>query len=216
MTGTKALLGLFGPVLLLAALAACGGGSKPPIKPTPSATAEPTQEATPPGPTATPSPGGTPSPQPEPTPTPEQPFEGGRDPVSGTGAQGALLVQVRYGRHAEFDRIVFQFEEGLPGYAVKYVQPPVLGEFSGLPVEVAGAAYLRVNFAAAGHDEDGASTYLGPRELKPALDSLLEAEETGDFENALTWVLGLQGPVDFRVYALAGPFRVVVDVGHPE
>jgi hypothetical protein len=45
---------------------------------------------------------------------------------------------------------------------------------------------------------------------------LLEAEETGDFENALTWVLGLAEAVDFRVYALAEPFRVVVDVGHAE
>lgn len=130
---------------------------------------------------------------------------------------GALLVQVRYGRHENFDRIVFQFENGLPGYRIEYVQPPIVGDFSGLPVDIAGGAFLRARFSvAAAHDPDtGDRTYLGPLELGTGLPSLLEAEVTGDFEGALTWVLGLSEEADFRVFALAEPFRIVIDVAHP-
>jgi hypothetical protein len=214
----RPLVGALALALFLAALVACngGGGATPTPGPGATATAGPTEEPTLPAQTPSPAATASPSPQPEPTPSLEPSFEGGSGPQTATGAQGALLVQVRYGRHADFDRAVFQFEEGRPGYRIAYAQPPILGEFSGLPIEIAGEAFLRVNFAAAAHDEDGLPTYLGPRELKPGLPALLEAVETGDFENSLTWVLGLSGAGGFRVFALDEPFRVVVDVGHPE
>lgn len=219
ITRVGPLVGALALALSLMLLLACGGsggGASPTPTPAATATAGPTEEPTAPVETPSPAASATPSPQPQPTPTAEPPFEGGSAPQTASGAQGALLVQVRYGRHADFDRIVFQFEEGRPGYRIEYVEPPVLGEFSGLPVEIAGKAFLRVNFAAAAHDLEGAPTYLGPRELKPGLPALLEAEETGDFENSLTWALGLSGAGGFRVFALDEPFRVVVDVGHPQ
>ena len=209
-------------VLVAASVVACGKGAAPGPPETTSAPAvTPSPAAGSPTPvlTSTPPPS-TPAPTPTHTPTPEA-FEGTRSPAQGEGAvpvpPGALLVQVRYGRHENFDRIVFQFENGLPGYRIEYVQPPILGDFSGLPVDIAGGAFLRAHFSvAAAHDPStGDRTYLGPLELSAGLPSLLEAEVTGDFEGGLTWVLGLSKEADFRVFALAEPFRIVIDVAHP-
>ena len=132
-----------------------------------------------------------------------------------------LLVDVRTEQHEGFDRIVFDFSQGLPGYRVEYVAPPILGDASGEPVPIAGSVFLRVRFepAAAHNPNTGAPTYSGPLEISPSLTSLVEVEETGDFEFVLTWVLGLTEEVDFRVVELDAtfplPFRLAVDVGHP-
>jgi hypothetical protein len=150
-----------------------------------------------------------------------EPFEGGRAPVEATPAPGgpttALLRAVRYGDRGTFDRVTLEFEGGLPGYSVRYVNPPIIADASGLEVNIEGSAFLQIRMEpAAGHDPNtGDQTYTGPLELKPDLPSLLEAERTGDFEAVLTWVLGLSEEVDFRVTTLDGPPRLVVDIGHP-
>ncbi|MBI2912977.1 MAG: hypothetical protein HYY03_03560 [Chloroflexi bacterium] len=173
-----------------------------------------------PSPTRSPS-TGTPSATVTTTPS-ATPFQGTRGPVEASPSPnlplgGALLVDVRAARHEGFDRIVFEFQGGLPGYRIEYVQPPILGDASGLPITIEGAAFLRARFrSAAAHDPDtGAQTYTGPRELSPGLPSLVEAQETGDFEAILTWVLGLTEEADFQVYDLQDPYRIAIDVGHP-
>lgn len=181
-------------------VAACGGGGPPVATPTPAG-----GEAS----TAAPSP----------TPT-AVPF-GGRGPVEGGGTApippGALLVDVRTGLHQGFDRIVFEFRGGIPDYRVEYVSPLILADGSGRPVEIEGAAFLRARFTgAAAHDpETGQPTYTRPDEIAVGQPSLREAEQTGDFEGVLTWVLGLAQEVDFRVITLEGPYRVVIDIAHP-
>jgi hypothetical protein len=155
----------------------------------------------------------------EASPTSE-PFEGGRAPVESAPASGgpttALLRAVRTGDQGTFDRVTLEFEGGLPGYSVNYVNPPIIADASGLEVNIEGSAFIQIRMeAAAGHDPNtGDQTYTGPLELKPSLPSLLEAERTGDFEAVLTWVLGLSEEADFRVTTLNGPPRLVVDIGH--
>lgn len=196
------------PIAALLVAAACGDDDAGPATPTASPAATVTATPIAPSPTPTASPAST-------------PFQGTRGPVEKKGAApvppGALLVDVRTGRHDTFDRVVFEFDHGLPGYRIEYVQPPILGEFSGEPVDIAGNAFLRVNFRmAAAHDPStGEPTYTGPLEIVSRLPSLLELERTGDFEGQLTWVLGLTEEVDFRVFELEDPFRVAIDVKHP-
>ncbi len=198
------------PTLLLAALVvACGGETTPQSSGTPSpppsrSTATATASASA---TATPS---------------STPFQGSREPVEaspspGLPLGGALLVDVRAAQHEGYDRIVFEFQGGLPGYRIEYVEPPILGDASGLPITIAGAAFLRARFEpAAAHDPNtGSPTYTGPRELSPGLPSLLEAQETGDSEGILTWVMGLAEETDFQVHRLEDPFRIAIDVAHP-
>lgn len=204
-------------VLLLSVVASCGEGA--PSQTTPTAPAGETPEATPPA-SPTPAVTATLAPSPTPSATPSSPaFEGTRGPLEKEGAPPtALLVDVTTGLHEVFDRVVFEFEEGTPGYRIEYVEPPITGEFSGLPVEITGNAFLRVSFrGAAGFDPfTGEPTYDGPLEIAIGLPSLLEAERTGDFEGVLTWVVGLAAEVDFRVLTLEEPFRVAIDVAHGE
>jgi len=126
-----------------------------------------------------------------------------------------VLIAVRSGRHEGFDRAVFEFRDGLPGYRIEYVKPPIIADPSGLPVQIAGNAFLQVRMEpAAGHDPNtGAST--APIEVSTGLPSLVEMKRAGDFEAVLTWVLGLRAEVDFRVFELMEPFRLVIDVKHP-
>jgi hypothetical protein len=193
---------LAGAAFILAAVG-CGEDS---AEPSPSATA--TRGA---GATGTPTRSAT-------SPSTVEPFEGGREPVEATPAPGgpttALLLAVRTAEQGTFDRITFEFEGGLPGYSVQYVEPPIIADASGLEVDIEGSAFIQMRMEpAAGHDpETGDETYVGALELKPDLPSLLEAERTGDFEGVLTWVLGVSEEADFRVWTLDGPPRLMVDV----
>jgi hypothetical protein len=129
-----------------------------------------------------------------------------------------ILVNVRIARHIDYDRITFEFrDDGRPPYRVEYVQPPIIADASGEEVDIGGEAFLRLRMEpAAAHDPiSGAQTYLGTRELRSDLPSLVEAEQTGDFEGVLQWVLGVTEETDFRVVALDDPFRIAVDVKHP-
>ena len=200
---------LLSAVALLTATA-CGEEAAAPATPGEETATAPSPTAAPPTATATAA------------PEPTTPFQGSREPVEapaspGLPLGGALLVDVRAARHEGFDRIVFEFQGGLPGYRVEYQAPPILGDASGEPVEIAGNAFLRIRFEpAAAHDPNtGSQTYTGPRELSPGLPSLIEAQETGDFEAVLTWALGLSQEEDFRVYQLQDPFRIAIDVAHP-
>jgi hypothetical protein len=138
-------------------------------------------------------------------------------PASGTGT--ALLRAVRLGAHAGYDRIVFEFRAGTrPGYRVRYVRPPIVEDASGRTVRVAGNAFLSIRMEpASGFDLTGSAgqTYTGPKRISGSAAGtsiVLELVETGDFEAVLNWVAGLETRAPFRVLALDGPPRIVVDV----
>ena len=146
------------------------------------------------------------------------PFQGGRDPVEAP-AQGQgipVLTDVRTGEHEGYDRIAFEFDGNeRPHYRVEYITGPATGCGSGEPAHIAGTALLQVRFTPANaHDDQGQPTF-GSTELLPALTTLLEAEQTCDFEADVAWALGLSQEVDFRVIELDAPPRIAVDVAHP-
>ena len=152
------------------------------------------------------------------SPTVAAPFEGGRDPIEVAGGSAppvAELVDVRTGRHEDFDRVVFEFTGALPGYRVEYVAPPIIACGSGMTVAVDGGALLLVEMNPAAAHNDAGETTFGPQELLPGLASILEVTTTCDFEGFATWVVGLTEEADFNVFTLDDPFRVVVDVAHP-
>ncbi|HXG36474.1 MAG TPA: hypothetical protein VNL15_05865 [Dehalococcoidia bacterium] len=166
-------------------------------------------------PTSTPIPGRTPTPA-----ATQTPFQGTRGPLRRLPPDTqttALLKDVRIGLHAEFDRIVFEFTTGRPGYTIEYVDPTIIRDPSGLSTQIQGGAFLKIVLQpAAAHDPNiGNPTYTGPLELTPKLPAILEAEQIGDFEAILTWVVGLNPAADFRVTELTDPIRVVIDIKHP-
>lgn len=132
------------------------------------------------------------------------------DPLTGT----PLLKDVRMGIHPEnggWERIVFEFEGGLPGAEVRYV-PSVSGCGSGMPVSLQGTSVLSVRFEnAAQHNEVGQSTF-GPQTVAGPGNTILEAKQWCDFEAVLGWAMGVKADQNFKVTTLDSPPRLVIDV----
>ena len=129
----------------------------------------------------------------------------------------ALLTDVRVAGHDGFDRIVFEFEgDAAPAFDVSYVEPPITEDPSDEPIEVGGAAFLRIVMSAAsGVDLGGDAprpTYTGPDRLDGPGSPVVELVGAGDFEAVLTWVAGVDAERRFGVTRLSSPTRVVVDV----
>jgi len=135
-------------------------------------------------------------------------------PVTATGTGYGQLVNVRTGRHATYDRVVFDFTGGTPGYHVEY--GTLTGQGSGNPIPLAGTATLVIVFhTAAAHDlNTGAPTYNISQTLNPNLPTLRQIKFGGDFEGYVAAGLGLTKLVGFRVFQLHNPDRVVIDVAH--
>lgn len=141
-------------------------------------------------------------------------------PVSGesASAETALLERVAVGRNDGFDRVVFQFRNGVPGYRVEYVRPPISEDGSGNRIEVEGNAFVIVRMEpASGFDlsvPEGELVYKGPRRLSgndAGTSTIEEVVRNGDFEAVLSWAVGLDERVPFRVLVLDSPSRLVVD-----
>lgn len=138
--------------------------------------------------------------------------------VAASGSDTALLERIAVGRHEGYDRVVFQFQNALPGYKVEYVQPPLTEDGSGKPVSVKGSAIVSVRMEpASGFDlntGEGVLTYKGPKRIdgsSAGASVVQELVRTGDFEAVLTWAIGLSDTVDFRVQTATSPDRLIVD-----
>lgn len=153
---------------------------------------------------------------------------GGIDPLEGadttpveadsTGSETALLERIAIGRHEGYDRVVFQFRDQLPGYRVEYVQRPLKEDGSGNPVEIQGGAIVLVRMEpASGFDlttGEGVMVYRGAKRLEGSAAGtsvIRELVRTGDFEAVLSWAIGLEERVDFRVRTATSPARLIVD-----
>lgn len=198
----------------LAIVAACDDNDEPSATATstPPAAASPTLGATEtPGP-ATPEPGLTETPE----------FQGAQEPVEGSlGVRSGVppvpvLNDVRVAEHEGFDRIVFEFNRAPPDYKVEYVTEAT-GCATGEPAfQVVGRAFfLQIRFTPAQAHNDAGATTIDATELEPKLPSIVSAKQTCDFEADVTWALLLDERLDFRVYELADPLRLAVDLAHP-
>ena len=88
------------------------------------------------------------------------------------------LTAISVGEHSGYDRVVFTFSQGLPGYTVGYVNE-VLSDPKGDAVALPGQAFLRVVF----HPSSGYQTYAGPGSITPVYPALLQVRAAGDFES---------------------------------
>jgi hypothetical protein len=157
----------------------------------------------------------------ETTTTTADPLEGaGTTPVTTapSGTTTALLDRVALGRHEGFDRVVFEFTNNLPGYRVEYVKPPLTEDGSGNAVQLDGNAFVIVRMEpASGFDlstGEGELVYKGPKRIEGSsagTSVVKEVVRTGDFEAVLSWAIGLDDRVDFRVTTASSPARLIVD-----
>jgi hypothetical protein len=135
--------------------------------------------------------------------------------VPSTGGT-AVLRAVRTARHEGHDRMVFEFESGVPGYRVSYIDRPVRQCGSGDEVPFEGDAWLSVVFEpSAAHTEEGRPT-IEERTRRLDLPNIIELKLICDFEGQVEWVAGVRSPTEYRVLTLVEPERVVIDVQHPD
>jgi hypothetical protein len=123
----------------------------------------------------------------------------------------AAVTTVRAGRHPGFDRFVIEFAGSgpVPRFEVTpQASPQFVVDPSGQPVTLLGrAGVLVVVRDASLHDG-----FRGPTDLRPGLPVLREARAVGDFEGVVRWGLGVSRPSCARVFTLASPARLVVDL----
>ena len=199
-------------------VAACSDDPDPGPSPSPSVatssaapTASPTASATP-GPSTS-------SPAATAIPTPAVPagfaltdVMSPRFPDLGGDLGGVGIVRV--GRHSGYDRVVWEFPgAGLPTYRVRYVDTPI-ADGSGDVVAVTGDAFLEVLITSVGIPDDGVARPADP--TASALTGTVIAEANaifGGFEGYGQSFIGVRDRErPFKVSALAGPTRLVVDI----
>jgi hypothetical protein len=129
-----------------------------------------------------------------------------------SGKWGLVFTDLRVAEHEGFDRIVLMFTgTGIPGWTVNYVDE-ARRDGSGEAVRLGGDALLTI--FASNTTWPAAGYYSGPERFEPAnggdIDDLYVG---GTFEGSTHVIAGIDGgPVPFRVFALADPSRLVVDV----
>lgn len=166
---------------------------------------------------------------------------GGADTIDGARPSGAsfsceeqtggddgnwYLVETREAGYEGFDRVVFEFEpvdtqsSGVPRYDARLVQPPFEEDPSDLPLALQAPVAVGITFLnATGVDLSGSEpriVYEGPREIETDHGPVTDVVQAGDFENTMSWLLGLEGRRCFDVLTLGNPPRIVVDVDHGE
>jgi len=129
----------------------------------------------------------------------------------------ANITDVRVGTHADHDRVVFEFADGLPEITLDRATPPFTHDASGMPIEVTGSSFLRLTMRGGTKQAaDGTSSYDGPTDLDPGFPTLVDLVEGGDFEAQSTWYLGLASDACVRLLTLTGDGApgLVIDVEH--
>jgi hypothetical protein len=125
------------------------------------------------------------------------------------GAGQAVLIQVRTGRHDGFDRVAFEFRDGLPGYQVGYVEEVVSA--AGAPVGLRGEAFLLVTFDGARASEPGGGATFQLAKPRPGYRSIKHVQPVEDAGGRVRFGIGLGAVAGYKVSELP-PDRMYVDV----
>jgi len=185
---------------VLGLVAACGYA--------PIASSSPSPQASP-SPAESPSPTPSPSPAPSPIPSPTPPAGFSLADSSGGSIATDAVVAVRVGQHPGYDRIVIEFASGVPNYAVRRQSTATFTRSPrGDQVTLEGNAGVLIVI----HSVSNWTGYAGPTTFHPGYPYLRQALLVENFEGYQQWALGIQGTPALRVFTLASPSRLVVDV----
>lgn len=127
----------------------------------------------------------------------------------------AQVVNVRWGAHPTFDRLVVDVRGALPPVSVRPVKV-LRYDGSGHRVPLAGKFFLEIRLSpATAHDQSGRSVYQGPRLTRIHLPALKGVALTGDFEGVVTIGAAFDAKPVYKSFALHAPERFVLDIAHP-
>ncbi|RAS62599.1 hypothetical protein C8D87_108423 [Lentzea atacamensis] len=134
----------------------------------------------------------------------------------------ATINDVRAGRHDCYDRLVVDMTGGPAPewYHVSYVST-VHQQGSGVPVPLAGGAFLDVLVGSAAHDQYYNPTYQPANPMQAVnvagFTTFRQVAFLGTFEGQTQFGMGVRARLPFRVFTLTGPGstgRLVIDVAH--
>lgn len=134
-------------------------------------------------------------------------------PEDATGTATAprvSIADVEAQGYPDYDVLVFDFDQGLPDYAITSAVPPFTRDPSDLPLTVEGTAFFSVVFQGASIvDLEFQAVYKGPTDFKPNLTRIRHVALAGDFEAVSTWIVGLAAPACLAVRSFP-PDRLVI------
>lgn len=167
-----------------------------------------------PGPTATASPTAvqTVSASPSASLGPISSFPAGcpEDAAGTATATRVSIADIEAQTYPDYDALVFDFDRGLPNYAITSVVPPFTRDPSGLPLTVEGSAFFSLVFQGASIvDEEFQPVYEGPTDFMPELTRIKHVVMAGDFEAVSSWIVGLAAPACLAVRSFP-PDRLVI------
>jgi hypothetical protein len=125
----------------------------------------------------------------------------------------SILTSVRSAAHTDFDRIVFEFDQHIPGYRLEYLQPPLYHCGSGEEIPIRPEAVFQFRFTVVqAHDDAGKPTV--PAISTKSTRNVEELRIVCDFEGEVILVAGLRQKKPYRMSTLQTPPRIVVDFQH--
>jgi hypothetical protein len=123
------------------------------------------------------------------------------------------IADVEAQSYPDYDVLAFDFDRGLPTYAISSAVPPFTRDPSGLSLTVEGTAFFSVVLQGASIvDEEFQPVYEGPTDFKPDLARIKHVVLAGDFEAVSTWIVGLAAPACLAVESVSGD-RLVIAFG---
>jgi len=123
------------------------------------------------------------------------------------------LWNLRTGNNGTFDRIVFDERVSASGFNVRYVSQ-VIADPSGQVVSLKGRYFLRVVIKGATTSSLPGMRSVMPSVLTPGLPEVAQIRKAGEFEQVVSYGIGLNRYRGFRVFRLSSPSRLVIDVLH--
>jgi hypothetical protein len=121
---------------------------------------------------------------------------------------------MKIGKNQGYDRVVFEFKEALPNFAVRVVKPPIPYSETNEYVKISGRAFVEVTFYPVPYPEDNdfKDVFLEMPKEKLKMPVIQEIKNSDFFEGYLAFAIGLKARTVYRVQQLSNPARLVVDL----
>lgn len=126
-----------------------------------------------------------------------------------TSTTQTAVTAVTTGHFTGFDRIIYYLSGPIPGYRVQY-QQTIVADPSGQSIGLPGLSHLLVRM------RPTSTAHPAPqRTVTPLFPELLQIKGAGDFEGVTQWGVGLSAQTGMRVFTVASPNRLVIDLRIP-
>jgi hypothetical protein len=124
------------------------------------------------------------------------------------------VVDLRFARHRNYDRVVIDLKGRIPGgsamYRSKFFYDP-----SGKRIKMRGGLLLILEPAYT-YNAKGDPVYTGPTLARPKFPALKSLALAGSFEGQVAFAFGLKPlRAPYRIFRLYHPQRLVIDFKHP-